>query len=39
MLNRLYQIIQTVILAALGIFLLQHVLAGTLAWYINERYL
>jgi uncharacterized repeat protein (TIGR03943 family) len=39
MLTKLYPIIQTVILAALGIFLLKHVVTGTLAWYINERYL
>lgn len=35
---RLYRTLQTLLLGALGLFLLQKVWAGTLFWYINQRF-
>ena len=31
--------LQALILAALGVFLLQKILSGTLFWYINQRFM
>ncbi|MBM4423297.1 MAG: TIGR03943 family protein [Chloroflexi bacterium] len=36
---RLYRTLQALILAALGIFLLQKIWSGTLYWYISNRFL
>lgn len=36
---RAYRAFQALILAAIGLFLLQKIWSGTLFWYINQRYL